>query len=297
MLRYRLLTGTLVLAAFAAVTFWPSWWAGVLFALLAGAFLVLALREFFAMTLAMGHRGFPRLTMTMGALLVIAIAVLSSLERCPRTWLPLTETIIFAVFISLAFARISRANDWVRALYNMHVSLGAYAYLCWMLAFLVKVYFLEGGPGGGGPALFFFLVVVTKAGDIGGYVVGKSTARLLPGGNHKMVPRISPNKSWEGLAGSIAFSIGAAAALVALMGERFALGGRIVIHEWNAIAMGFGLAVIGLLGDLTESILKRASQLKDSGRALPGLGGVLDAVDSLILVAPLFYCYLCFVGD
>lgn len=136
-----------------------------------------------------------------------------------------------------------------------------------------------------GPFLLFFLVLITKLGDIGAYAVGTLTAKL-PGGNHKLAPTISPKKSWEGLAGGVAFAI-----LGSLLCFGFARTHLTPFGPWAAILLGLLAGTIGLLGDLIESALKRAANAKDSGK-LPGLGGVFDILDSLLLIGPIFYAFL-----
>ncbi len=141
-----------------------------------------------------------------------------------------------------------------------------------------------------GPFLLFFLVLITKLGDIGAYAVGTLTAQL-PGGNHKLAPTISPKKSWEGLAGGIAFAI-----LGSLLCFGFARTHLAPIGPWAAILLGLLAGTVGLIGDLAESALKRAANAKDSGH-LPGLGGVFDILDSLLLLGPIFYAFLLCCAD
>ena len=138
-----------------------------------------------------------------------------------------------------------------------------------------------------GPFLLFYLVLITKLGDIGAYAVGTLTARL-PEGNHKLAPAISPKKSWEGLAGGVAFAI-----LGSLLCFGFARTHLAPIGPWAAILLGLLAGTVGLLGDLAESALKRAANAKDSGK-IPGLGGVFDILDSLLLLGPIFYAFLLF---
>ena len=152
-----------------------------------------------------------------------------------------------------------------------------------------RLYAIE-GDGMGGRWLLLFMVAVTKGTDVGAYAIGTWTARR-PQGNHKMCPRLSPKKSWEGLAGGLALGLVVALALFWAFGDRFAVHGHAVLAWWSAALFGLLFAVLGLAGDLTESVLKRAAGVKDSG-SLPGLGGCLDVVDSLIFVTPLFYAYV-----
>ncbi len=135
--------------------------------------------------------------------------------------------------------------------------------------------------------LVLTMLVVVWAGDTGAYFIGRKF------GKHKMAPTISPNKSWEGLFGSALFS-----SLFLLLPIYFA--GNLSAIIPNVIAkpdstetvflllIGGLLGYIGQVGDLIESFLKRSAGAKDSGHLIPGHGGILDRVDSLLLVAPFF---------
>ncbi|HOE96420.1 MAG TPA: phosphatidate cytidylyltransferase [Candidatus Sumerlaeota bacterium] len=132
-----------------------------------------------------------------------------------------------------------------------------------------------------GQHYIIFLVLGTQASDVGAYFIG----RLL--GRHKMAPRISPGKSWEGFAGGVAFTL-----LLAVLAKLF----------WNNIdrlfgwyeIVGFALvfSMVGPVGDLAESWLKRTAGIKDSGRTFTGHGGVLDIIDSLLFTTIIYYIYL-----
>ena len=126
-------------------------------------------------------------------------------------------------------------------------------------------------------ALFILLWV----NDSGAYIVGSLTAKL-PNGNHKMFPRVSPAKSWEGLIGGVVFSL-LAGYVFYRVGWTAELG--LANSLWFA---AFG-SVFGTLGDLMESLLKRTLGVKDSGKFMPGHGGVLDRFDSLMLATTVVY--------
>lgn len=290
MLRYRLISGLSLTTALAIVVFWRSPLSALLFLLLGCVFLSGGLRELFGMTAALGAPGYPRWTRTVAVLLVLSTGLLpaAGLEgRCPAL---LGDALALWLLLVGAFYLTAREASFAQGLRNLAASLGAYLYLAWSLSFLAKIYFIEGFARGEGPLWVFFLILSTKLGDVGGYAFGKLTARR-PGGNHKMIPRISPGKSWEGFAGTLLFCVGGACLMVALFGPRFAFPGGQSLGYGKAILVGVILGALGLLGDLSESLIKRASGIKDSGSILPGLGGMLDALDSLILVAPLFYFF------
>lgn len=143
--------------------------------------------------------------------------------------------------------------------------------------------------------LLLALFVLLWTNDTGAYCVGSLTAKRA-NGNHKMSPHVSPKKSWEGLFGGAVFVL-LAAWLLTVCGwfdcvDSWQYEPCLYAKYW--VAMGFGvLAVVaGTLGDLMESLLKRSYGIKDSGRFLPGHGGVLDRFDSLLLATPVMAIYL-----
>jgi len=132
-------------------------------------------------------------------------------------------------------------------------------------------------PGQNGPDLLLLAMLCVTLSDTGAYYVGS----LI--GSHRMAPTISPKKTWEGAAGGVLGSV----------------AGATIAHLWffqrlpisHAIALGILLCAAGILGDLAESVLKRSAGVKDSSALLPGHGGVLDRVDSLLVAAPVLYYY------
>lgn len=130
------------------------------------------------------------------------------------------------------------------------------------------------------------VLVVTKAADIGAFFTGKAIGR------HKLIPWLSPGKTWEGLFGGVMLSALTAWGGVAL--ARATLGNVDVgaMPVWQALLSGVILALVGQGGDLLESVLKRDAGLKDSGSTIPGFGGILDVLDSVLLTAPAAYWLL-----
>jgi len=117
--------------------------------------------------------------------------------------------------------------------------------------------------------------LITFATDTGAYAVGKIF------GSRRMAPSISPGKTWEGAIGGVVAGIGATVSLVTLQ--------DLPLSTWSALWLGAAAAVVSQFGDLMESKLKRLAGVKDSGRLIPGHGGLLDRLDSLVLVFPLVY--------
>ena len=138
---------------------------------------------------------------------------------------------------------------------------------------------LSGGAGDLGRAWLLFTLLVVFACDTGAFAVGRLAGR------HRMAPRISPNKTWEGAAGGFAASVGAAL----LVGLVFDLA----VPPWQQALIGAGASVAAQAGDLFESALKRAANVKDSGSIMPGHGGILDRMDSILFALPaVFYMLL-----
>jgi phosphatidate cytidylyltransferase len=156
-------------------------------------------------------------------------------------------------------------------------------YVPWLLNFIQKIQFFDFEPGypGAGKLYVLYFILVTKFSDTGAYLVGSLIGR------HKMIPRISPGKTWEGFAGAIAVSTVASLVFTHFLGDR--MEGMTVTH---AIILGVILSVCAVVGDLIESLFKREAGVKDSGGFFPGIGGILDLLDSLLFNAPIMYLYL-----
>ena len=164
-----------------------------------------------------------------------------------------------------------------------HTMLGV-LYVSWLLGFLLKIYFYAAPADAKfdpGYCLLFF-ILATKCSDIGAFLLGSMIGR------HKMIPKVSPAKTWEGLVGALLLSTTAAMLMAHYWGDT-RLGGLTPLH---AAALGPLLGVGAVLGDLVESVFKRDSGVKDSGSFFPGIGGILDLLDSLLFNAPLMFLYL-----
>jgi len=153
-------------------------------------------------------------------------------------------------------------------------------YVPWLLNFIQKINFFF-YPGLAGRYYLLYFVVITKFSDTGAYAVGSLIGR------HKMIPRISPGKTWEGVGGAILVST-----LASLLFAHF-LGRKMPGMNWmHAVILGVLLGICAVVGDLIESLFKREAGAKDSGRVFPGIGGMLDLLDSLLFNAPIMYLYL-----
>ena len=164
-------------------------------------------------------------------------------------------------------------KDNSQALIGISLTLFGILYISWFLSFLIKIRFMTSGI-----LWIAYLVAVTKAGDIGAYGIGTLFGR------NSLIPHISPRKSVEGMFGGLMASV-----LVSI------LMGRILpvdFSPFHVAVLGLLIGIVGQVGDLSESLMKRFCGAKDSGSLLPGMGGVLDAVDSILFTAPIFYFHL-----
>jgi phosphatidate cytidylyltransferase len=190
------------------------------------------------------------------------------------------ETSFLILFVLGLCVRQFIAKSNTKGILAISTTLFGLMYVPWLLNFIQKIHFFPGLEGDGKFYVLYF-ILVTKFSDTGGYAVGS----LI--GKHKMIPRISPGKTWEGFGGAIVVSTGASLLFAHLAGEH--LRGMTWVH---AIILGVVLSVSAVVGDLIESLFKREAGVKDSGKFFPGIGGILDLLDSLLFNAPLMYLYL-----
>jgi phosphatidate cytidylyltransferase len=183
-----------------------------------------------------------------------------------------TAAFALTVIAILGWRMVSGTEGYVK---DVSAGVFAVAYLP-LLAAAAAAMLAE--PDGGKRALTW--IILTICTDIGGYFAGITLAR---GGGHKMAPVISPKKTWEGLAGSAAATLVAGAILLPAL-----LHG----HWWQGIVIGAAALAAAVLGDLAESMIKRDLKIKDMGSLLPGHGGILDRIDSLLLCAPVVWLLL-----
>jgi phosphatidate cytidylyltransferase len=189
------------------------------------------------------------------------------------------ETGVLVVFVlGLCVREFVSKKHQGAGLTAMSTTLLGLMYVPWLLNFIQKINFF---PGVDGRFYVLYFILVTKFSDLGAYCVGSLIGR------HKMIPRISPGKTWEGFGGAILVSTGASVLFAHLAGPR--LTGMTPLH---AVVLGVILSVAAVVGDLIESLFKREAGVKDSGRFFPGIGGILDLLDSLLFNAPLMYLYL-----
>jgi phosphatidate cytidylyltransferase len=200
---------------------------------------------------------------------MVVVAGMSS--YIPYKWMPEFLLFLYIVFLFLFELRRRDIEGIAKALVGTAIGV---IYTGWMFGHLARIEGIEGIGGKG----VLWVVFVTSGCDTGCYIVGKAIGR------RKIVPRISQGKSLEGSLGGMAFGI-----LIGIGFQRILLPS---IQPYLSCILGALISVLGQIGDLCESVAKRYSGVKDSGDLIPGHGGVLDRIDSLIFASPASYYLL-----
>jgi len=260
----RILTSIiLIFITVLAVVFYPV--CGIVVTL----FIIIALMEFFDMVENKGVRIFKSFGIIVGGLIPVSIYFK----------LAINETIQFLFVIAGLFTlfllELTKKKNY-EAVLSISATIFGILYISWCFSFLIRIRQLPQGIWLAG-----FLLSVTKASDIGAYFLGKFY------GKTPLIKRISPYKSLEGAGGGLLLSIFVGLLFYFFMRDIFSFG--------ETIFLSSVLAIISQLGDLFESLIKRDCNLKDSSTILPGLGGLLDTIDSIIFTAPTFYLYVVMV--
>ncbi|MCF7818044.1 MAG: phosphatidate cytidylyltransferase [Kiritimatiellales bacterium] len=191
-------------------------------------------------------------------------------------WCILLLVIASNLFRVLAYTNLRKGLDSC-----MGTILGiVYVPLLW--SFVVRL-FLCGDLSQPGWAAFY-VILCMKMADSGGYFFG------MRFGKHKLAPVISPKKSWEGLLGGVVFCL--AVNIVWWIVSKGRINSAVSFSLFHAIILSVLFPIVGTLGDLVESLFKRAVDVKDSNTMIYGLGGILDMVDSILFAAPLLYIYI-----
>ncbi len=242
-------------------------WGGVLgVQIVVAIVLLIALLEYAQMTLP-GQRG------SLVVLLVAAGVVFGHLQWGGPG--QLASALAGATTLILVWSLLGvRETD--QAARTASYLLAGVLYLPVMLSFVPWLRAFDSG-GSGGIAWLFLVLMITWLGDTGAYFAGRAFGR------RKLMPRISPKKTWEGAIGG---------ALLAIVGVALMKFIALPDLPWlHVVMMGLVIDAVGVLGDLVESMFKRAMGVKDSGSIMPGHGGILDRIDSLLLTAPALWSY------
>ncbi|HEX4795215.1 MAG TPA: phosphatidate cytidylyltransferase, partial [Humisphaera sp.] len=188
--------------------------------------------------------------------------------------------IIVFVMIGAALQRAA-SKQTSDAIVRMAGTVLATLYLGGLGWFLMAIRVKHSPHFDGSVWMLLMILIVVKSTDIGAYFGGRALGR------HKMIPWLSPGKTWEGLF----FGVLTAGGVGAAMGHKLP-GHGMAMPPWKGFVFGAIIGAIGQVGDLLESLMKRDAEVKDSGRLIPGFGGVLDVIDSPLFAAPFAYLLL-----
>lgn len=259
MLRARLATAAVAIPLLLVLIFLvPPWGLATVVAVLA----VLAMAEYAGLAFAAQPRE-RALALVLGTLVILAAM------PGPGPWL--TAALSLLIVVGLSWIVVGRA-DLDRGLNDLGLTLVGTLY-----AGVLMPHFAWLHQTADGPAWVTFVIATGMAGDTGGYFVGHAFGR------HRLIPRVSPGKTVEGALGVLAGSaVAGVVAKLVLLGE----------HSWTeVIGLALVMGIIGQIGDLGESVMKRTFGAKESGWIFPGHGGVLDRIDSLLFPVSLVYYY------
>lgn len=263
----RLLTAIVLLPAVLALVWIEA--LGPAFTVFVAAVVALGLAEFFAIARARRIETWPSGAIVLGVLMVASASIADEL---------LNAVLVFGVIV-LAWGQVLRGQVDLPAL---SVTLWGLFYVGWLPAHLVLLHDIEGPLGAG---LVTLLIAIIALSDTGAYFIGRAFGR------RKLAPKISPNKTWEGAVGGVAAALAGACAAwyIDATWPAAPLPGWAL---WEYAVAGALLAIAGQIGDLVESMMKRDAGVKDSGRLLPGHGGILDRCDGFLFAAPMLYYLL-----
>jgi len=249
----------LILITVASLIYYPLFFAMVTIIIFLGLY------EFYYMMEKKEVKLFKPLGLIVGVLIPISISFRFQISE---GW-----QFLFAVIgLFLLFLLELTKKEAHQPVLSISATIFGIIYISWCFSFLLRIRQLEDGV-----MLTAFLIVITKSSDIWAYLIGKKYGKTF------LLEKVSPKKTLEGSLGGFLFSLA--------VGSFFSIfvNSLIFIEKFFLIMI---LAIISQLGDLFESLIKRDCKVKDSGRIIPGMGGVLDVIDSLIFSAPIFYLYI-----
>lgn len=280
-LKRTLSGGVAVVAVVSAAFLMPSLGVCILLA----AISTLAILEFYRLMEMTGVKSFKGLGVLSGGL-VIVVTWISRMQEIGGRWEP--EPALLAMLVVAVFLRLFPQKHNGRPLHTAASTVFGVLYVSVLFNYLTKLLYawepagVLSPVGPTGRLFFFYLLAVVKFSDIGAYLVGSRWGR------HKLIPRISLGKTMEGCAGGVAS--GLVASLVFFLAGQGRMG-AVSMSALDAAVLGILLPLLGLAGDLSESVLKRSAGMKDSSSIIPGLGGVLDILDSMLFTVPALYFY------
>jgi phosphatidate cytidylyltransferase len=261
MLRKRIITALILIPLFMAMVWFGNPWFTIGVAIIS----ILAGWEFYRIARSLNVR--PATYLGLFAILLLIICL-----YCPLDSIRLI-ILAAATIASMIWAIFKKDKD--KAFSDLIWTLSGILYIGLLLSYWPDIMALDNGKW-----WVFWLIISVVACDVAAYFVGRTW------GKHLMAPAISPKKTWEGAAGGLIASI----IISILLGLLFGL----TVPIWELMLLGILIGVIAQCGDLVESLLKRHAGVKDSGNLLPGHGGMLDRIDSYMLLAPIIYYVIYF---
>jgi len=236
---------------------------------------VIGLFEFYRMFLNSGYHPQPMFGIVIGVLVISGLHYGSDMRGIAGLVFS-PSVMVAAAFLGSLVCRLFSRRDTNGAMVDVALTFTGIVYVAWLSSYIVLV--RDWNTGGlDGRELLYFLLLVTWATDTGAFYAGTYFGR------HKLYPKISPKKSVEGALGGLllAMIIGVCCRYLFLT----------ELSVFDAAALAAILGVVGQVGDLAESMIKRSTRVKDSGGLIPGHGGVLDRMDSLLFNAPALYYF------
>jgi len=296
MLRWRLTFGAIFIASFVGLC-WLDYRAPVPGIVLLPIALILAVLGCGELLAMYRLRGLNPLSWGIYGGVIVVVLAASLPGLLPSSWsdnatlghLGWLAIGLIAALMLVVIGELARFRSAGQATSNLSLAVFAILYVGGLVGFMVQLRILGGKPWGTdgrwGMLALLSLVATVKMSDSGQYAIG----RLL--GRRKLAPVVSPSKTWEGAVGGVIFAL-VTVWIVFSWGTPWLVGSTSATASAGAIVLfGVSVAVAGMLGDLAESLLKRDAGVKDSSTWLPGLGGVLDLLDSLLGAAPVAYAW------
>lgn len=283
MLGKRLISSLVLVLILVATVFWfPK----PVVASVVGVLVGMGLWEFYVIGEIKGYRPFKGYGTSLGIILALLIYFIVSSQFQPAQeggflLIPpplLGEFIYIILFFIVVTVLVKHTfiRDGSSVIANSAVTMLGIMYVSFLFTFIIKLRYIPNPAEGKGWVMALF--IITKTSDISAYICGTRWGR------HKLIPRISAKKTIEGAISGILGAV-----IASLVCQLWFLSGL----SWLAIiGLGILLSVVGQVGDLVESLIKRDAQVKDSGKLVPGMGGFLDFMDSLLFAGPVMYIYL-----
>lgn len=264
MLLTRVLSGIIIALLVLAIIWFAPYW---LYTLIFGIVILLGLFEFYAIT----GLSFRDLLLYTGVLWTAFLLVDSYYGQSHVALILSSFIVLSLIFIIYRFNYQVSFVRWVW-------SVAGLLYVGWLSSHVILLRNMSNFTTGRNWVII--ALFATAGADSMAYLTGRTLGR------HPMARAISPHKTWEGAAGGLIGGLGATIALAAILE---------ISIDWRLIVLGIIIPVVALFGDLVESMLKRSTGVKDSGNIIPGHGGVLDRIDSIIFVVVVVYYYLLWI--